>query len=131
MICSNDLINRILVIQKRTVRYLCKARIRDSCKPLFLAHGILTVISIYILETACLMHKHKSNVITTSPHYVTRQTGILALPSPRSSLVKGSIIYQMVISYIIICQTILKILFLIKVSGRQLKIFLLKNPIII
>ena len=83
-VCSNDLINRILVIQKRAVRYLCKARIRDSCKPLFLAHGILTVISIYILETVCLIHKHKSNVMTNSPHYVTRQTGNLALPIPRS-----------------------------------------------
>lgn len=92
--CSRHLIQMILVLQKRAVRYLCKAKVRDSCKPLFLAHGIPTVISIYILETACLIHKHRRNTNTTPSHYITRQSNNITLPIPRSTLVKDSIIYN-------------------------------------
>lgn len=95
--CSQQLFLSVFVLQKRAVRYLCGARVRESCRPLFVGKRILTLISIFILESVCLIYKKYS---TTSQqhtaHYVTRQItdGKLALPIPKSALMKDSIIYE-------------------------------------
>lgn len=96
--CSQHSLNTVFVLQKRALRYLCKAKPRDHCKPLFIAHKILTLACIFILETVCLIHKKKLNTLHTDPlpEYNTRQALnlILPLPIPRSTLTKHSVIYE-------------------------------------
>lgn len=96
--CSQHSLNTVFVLQKRALRYLCKAKPRDHCKPLFIAHKILTLACIFILETVCLIHKKKLNTLHTDPlpEYNTRQAlnSILPLPIPRSTLTKHSVIYE-------------------------------------
>lgn len=93
-VCSKYLMQMIFVLQKRAIRYLCKARARDSCKPLFVTHNVLTVTSIFIRETVVLIHKNKMNQSIPTSNYATRQVGNVTLPIPRSTLVKDSIVYN-------------------------------------
>lgn len=91
--CSQYHFNRLFILQKRAVRLLYKANRRDSCRPLFVAHKILTLPSIFLLEIVCLIHKKywcSLNVGSSG----TRQTHFLTLPIPRTSLIKNSIIYM-------------------------------------
>lgn len=92
--CSQCLFASVFRLQKRALRYVHKARTRDSCKPIFLAHKMLTLTCIYILETACLVKKKfQTDIHNISTHF-TRQTGQLSLPIPSSTLTKNSIIYN-------------------------------------
>lgn len=92
-VCSKLLMQQIFVLQKRAIRYLSKARARDSCKELFVTNRILTVISIFILNTVVLVHKYKNNVYATSTHS-TRQVGNVILPTPRTTFVRDSVVYN-------------------------------------
>lgn len=91
--CSKQLLNSVLILQKRSLRYISKARFRDPCKPLFVSHKILTVVSIFIHETVCIIHKNKNVFDSPNNHYNTRQVDNIQLPIPTSSLTKNSIIY--------------------------------------
>lgn len=42
--------NRILISQKRILRTIFGVPTRDSCRPIFKKHGILTVTALYVLE---------------------------------------------------------------------------------
>lgn len=48
----------ILLLQKRTIRLLCNASARVSCRELFKQQRILTVTSLYILACLEYIHKH-------------------------------------------------------------------------
>lgn len=87
-------IQSVFVLQKRAVRYVCQAKCRDSCKPLFIKHEILTVPCIFILETACLIFK-KFQGFERESHYNLRQNN-LPLPIPKLALTKNSVIYESV-----------------------------------
>jgi hypothetical protein len=49
---------RILKIQKRAVRIMVGINTRTSCSKVFKELNILTLPSLYILETACFVGKH-------------------------------------------------------------------------
>lgn len=90
---SQYLMRQVFVLQKRAVRYMCGAGARDSCRLLFVQHRILTLPSLYILETVSLMykkvrHQHREN------SYNTRQVAVVPLPIPHSALTKNSIFYS-------------------------------------
>lgn len=93
------LLNTLFVLQKRAVRYICHARPRDSCKPLFLNQRILTLYSLFILETVCTVYKNRQSFSPRSSHYNTRQYLNLPLPIPTSALTKKSIIYESIKMY--------------------------------
>lgn len=96
--CNQELMNSILVAQKRALRFLCGAGCREHCRPLFIKQGILTVICIFILETVCLLHK-KYKYYQNSAQYNTRQNSNIPLPIPRSALTKKSLIFDSIKIY--------------------------------
>lgn len=54
---STTLTHRLLLQQKRFLRIIFKRSRRDSCKPLFIEHNILTITGLFILESCCQTHK--------------------------------------------------------------------------
>lgn len=95
--CNQQLFNSTFVLQKRAIRYMCRVRSRDHCRPLFIRHGILTLICLFILETVSLLHKkyfYQLENASTSHTYNTRQNQNVRLPIPRLTLTKRSIIYE-------------------------------------
>lgn len=92
--CGLGTITSVLTLQKRAIRYMCKARVRDSCKPLFVTHKVLTVIAIFIHETVCLFHKKRNKFDFANNRRNTRQASNICLPLPSSSLIKKSLIYN-------------------------------------
>lgn len=93
------LLNSLFVLQKRAVRYLSRARPLDSCRPLFLRHKILTLYSLFILESVCIVYKNRHNLISPNSRYNTRQLLNLPLPIPTLTLTKKSIIYESIKMY--------------------------------
>ena len=89
--CSVTLFNSIFILQKRAVRFMTRAKPRDSCQPLFLKHKILTLTCLFILETVCIIKK-KTEFRTTV--YPTRRSHTFPLPIPTSSLSRNSFIYN-------------------------------------
>lgn len=86
----------IFKLQKRAIRYLFGLRRTTHCRSYFKDHGILTLSSLYILETVCLIRKHM-HVFPARPHhdYSTRNSNFdVYLPIPSSELVKKSILYS-------------------------------------
>lgn len=91
--CCQSLLRSVFTIQKRCVRYICGARLRDHCKPLFQREKILTVISLFILETACIIFKkYRGN--TSLHEYETRNSSNILLPVPKFTLTQNSVIYR-------------------------------------
>jgi len=91
--CTQYLFNSLFVLQKRALRYLCGARVQDSCRPLFVGQGILTLCGVYVLEIACLVRKKYRAELTTHSVHNTRQSFLLDLPIPKTEQVKKSLIY--------------------------------------
>ena len=58
------LIQMLFVLQKRAVRYICGAKPRDSCRPLFIKLGIHTVFSLYIQEVATVIFRNRFKFVT-------------------------------------------------------------------
>lgn len=93
------LINSLFILQKRAIRYLSLAKPRDSCRPLFIKEKILTIYSLFILETVCLIYKNRNNLIPHNTRYTTRQHLNLPLPIPSMTLTKKSLIYESIKMY--------------------------------
>lgn len=93
-VCSKRLFNSVFILQKRAVRYICQSSTRDSCRPLFLSEGIMTLPCIFILETACLVQKKYKQNIAAQPERHTRSSHLIALPIPSYTQTKKSLIYD-------------------------------------
>lgn len=96
--CSRQLFSSVFVLQKRALRFVCGAKLRDHCRPLFKRQQILTVSCIFILETVCLIFKKYKNSTLSHPHN-TRNHGCIALPIPHFTQTKQSLIYDSVKMY--------------------------------
>lgn len=92
--CSQGLLNIIFVLQKRALRSLYHIGHRESCRPFFISGKILTLVSIFILETVILMFKNREKFMDPDPYYATRRSMDIPLPIPTSTLTKRSIIYE-------------------------------------
>lgn len=92
--CPQYLFMALFILQKRAVRYMCKAKMRDSCRPLFLLHHILTLPCLFLLETSCLIFKKFGSKRNVTSLHNTRQTYHINLPIPNSTKTKNSIIYN-------------------------------------
>ena len=66
---------KIFQLQKRAVRILANASLRDHCKPLFLKYGILTFPCLYIISMLIEIHKKQKTMVKNSDvhSYNTRQ----------------------------------------------------------
>ena len=92
--CSETLFQSLFLLQKRAVRFMCGLSRRQSCRPFFRSHKILTLASLFILETGCLIHsKYNADIAAHNPNN-TRSSHIVPLPIPRSTLTKNSLIYS-------------------------------------
>ena len=92
--CSQYLFQSVFVLQKRAIRNLCRVQPSTHCKPLFIETNILTLPSLFILETACLIHKFRHTFPNHQRVHATRQMNNIPLPIPHSSLVKNSFLYR-------------------------------------
>lgn len=100
-VCTSNLLDSVLKLQKRAIRYVYGLSPRDSCRQLFIEKGILTVVALFVLETVCIVKKHISKFEITSSIHNTRQStrNDLKLPIPSSTLVKDSFVYNGVKMY--------------------------------
>jgi len=84
----------LFVFQKKALRFIVNINQRDSCRPHFVTQKILTLTSLFILETSTLIFKNRCRLQAPSPFYNTRQNLNLPLPIPKTTLVKKSLIYE-------------------------------------
>ena len=96
--CSQYLFRSVFTIQKRCIRYICGVGLREHCRPLFKKENILTLVSLFILETVCLIHKKYQGVSNTHS-YSTRNYNRVPLPIPRYSLTQNSLVYRSIKMY--------------------------------
>lgn len=77
---------RAFVMQKRAVRVLLGKGFREHCRPLFKSLGILTLPSLYILETCLYVHKRSPSLRTRSDvhNHNTRGRDLLVIPSSKT-----------------------------------------------
>lgn len=85
-------VTKILTIQKKVIRTLCRAAPRDHCRPLFIDMKLLTVVNLYIYQVLVYT---KSNIqFFTSRQLIhshfTRNNNRLDLPYHRLSKVGSS-----------------------------------------
>lgn len=68
-------INEILVLQKKTIRIICKSNFLDHCKPLFINLKILTVVNLYIFDLTIYVLNNEDllNYASNKHSYNTRQ----------------------------------------------------------
>ncbi|KAG8329874.1 hypothetical protein J6590_077176 [Homalodisca vitripennis] len=92
-------LQRVLVIQKRTIRVLTGLRPQDSCREAFRELRILTVVALYIIDT--ILHSVTTGQTRTGDHhcYNTRNRHHLALEThhtiyERKSSYKGAIYFN-------------------------------------
>lgn len=97
--CSQSLFNSVFILQKRALRYICGANNRDHCRPLFKREKILTLYSLFILETVTLVYKNRHRFMSHNATYSTRNASNLMLPIPHSTLVKRSVVYESIKIY--------------------------------
>lgn len=92
--CPQYLFNMVFVLQKRAIRCLFGLKRRDSCRDYFKSHCLLTLPSLFILETVCLIQKlYKTEIVPESMHG-TRREYYIPLPIPSTSVIKNSLIYN-------------------------------------
>ena len=94
--CCATKFDRIFKLQKRAVRYLLGLNSRTHCQNFFKNFKILTLPSLFIFESVCLIRKHIFSIPERPSHnYPLRNAEHdIYLPTPSSELVKGSILYN-------------------------------------
>ena len=102
---TDSCLNRILVLQKRSLRIIEHADPRAHADPLFFAQKILKVKDIYLLQLGIFMYQYYSNglpnsfqsMFTTNRQihsYDTRQSSKVHIPYCRTSQAQKFISYQ-------------------------------------
>ncbi|XP_054276461.1 uncharacterized protein LOC128995464 [Macrosteles quadrilineatus] len=83
---------RIFILQKRAIRRICGVHRRTHCKPLFQELNILTLPSLFILESALLVKKNPNIFVTNSMvhNYNTRRATNPHVPQVNSTLASKS-----------------------------------------
>lgn len=92
--CAGYNFQSVFVLQKRSIRYMHGVNSREHCRPLFIGGRILTLPCLFILETVCLIHKHRSMFPHRTSVVTTRHAGTIHLPIPHTTLVLNSIYYR-------------------------------------
>lgn len=76
-------LNRVLCIQKRAIRTILRRNMLDHCKGFFVQYNILTVISLYIMETVLAVVKTNPRLRCGQHTYSTRTRNNIDLPQHR------------------------------------------------
>lgn len=73
--------DRIFLLQKRSIRIMYDLKWRDTCRPVFKSHKLLTFYDAYILETVCFVYKHMEVFSNNTTHnYQIRNVNYLLPP---------------------------------------------------
>lgn len=91
---NQGLLNMLFILQKKAIRFIVGIKRRQSCRVHFVEQRILTLTSLFILETSSLIFKYRAELRGTGPLRATRQALLLPLPIPRSTLVRRSVIFE-------------------------------------
>ena len=102
-----SLLDKILILQKETLRIICNAPIRSHTDPLFLEHKILKIKDLYLFQLGQFMYKYNNNSLprifdSTFPknqffhNYPTRQSNEFHLPLLRTLLAQNTFLYMQV-----------------------------------
>ena len=101
-----NLMTRLLKLQKKAIRIIAHKSPRTSCRPLFKHYKILTVISLYILESSCFAKKALSNKNNSSVQsiynvhsYNTRQVNNIYLHNTNHNQRKFDINFRSAVIY--------------------------------
>ena len=100
--CSNSLINKVFILQKRAIRVITSSPPRTSSKPLFKQYNILSIHDIFKLQIASFMYmyfNHQlptlfSNLFTLNSNYHnynTRHQSDIRIPLFKYKLCRQSI----------------------------------------
>lgn len=63
---NNVYIDSVLILQKKAIRCIERAKPLEHCRPLFVKHGILTVIALYIYLVCIFIYKNKFRFVRKS-----------------------------------------------------------------
>lgn len=90
-------VKRVLILQKKALRYIEKAKPLEHCRPLFIKHGILTVVSLYIYLVCIFIYKNRSsfkNNINKRPQRLCRYNFDILVPELTFMNFKNSLEYN-------------------------------------
>lgn len=78
-------IQKVFILQKRIIRSMFKLSLNTSCRTFFKQHGILTVYSIFILQSVCYVRKNINKYIKCGDinKYCTRSANDIYVPPYR------------------------------------------------
>lgn len=93
--------SRVLILQKRAIRYMFGMGMRDSCRPLFRKHKIMTVVSVYVFQMSLSVRVCACNYrsLNAGHSYSTRNGLLLEYPIHRTSAFESSPHYMSIRCY--------------------------------
>ena len=91
--------SRVLILQKRILRLIFSLDARQSCRPIFRNHGLLTLPCIYILKAATYVHKNLDSFRKLEHGYFTRHAESLVTDLHTSTFFERSPQYDFVKIY--------------------------------
>lgn len=98
---SSTDVSRVLLLQKRAVRYIVGATRLEGCRPLFRRLGIMTVISVYIFQVCLNVRLCGCNYrsLNDAHQHDTRNSLLLQYPRHRTAALEGSPHYMAIRCY--------------------------------
>lgn len=93
--------NRVFILQKRCIRGVFGMRWLESCRPVFIREGILTLYSIYIIEAVKFITENKTLFSDSVRHhdYSTRCRGHLCPKRPNFTYIMNNANYSLIKIY--------------------------------
>ena len=119
-------LNKLLLIQKKTVRAITKSSYREHSDPLFYDLGILKVHDIYKLNCCCIANKQKEQFPHARSIYNTRSKGNLHVSFQRLTVTQRSLKFN-VPTHFNALPLNLKSITLLRPFKRALKTYLLSH----
>lgn len=91
---SNSKIQSVFIVQKRTLRTICKMKFKESCRGKFKTLSIMTVYGLYIYECLLFTFKNKNQFDTGHCHDYATRTHDLIYPQHRLTLLEKGPFYM-------------------------------------
>ena len=98
-------LNRLLLLQKKSLRIICNTEFRSHTDPLFLQNKILKISDLYLFNLGQFMYKYNNNELPNIFHsmfppnrsihnYPTRRSNEFHLPLLRTLLAQNTFVYD-------------------------------------
>lgn len=90
---AEHLLNRVFVLQKRSIRILCGLNSRESCREHFRNEKILTLPSLFILAISVFVFCNPDSFSSLNHCYDTRHKSNLAVPNHKFAFYEKSVLF--------------------------------------